>query len=424
MINWQKTTLSNGLRIISAPLSHTKAVSILISVGVGSRYEIKSQNGLSHFLEHMFFKGTKKRPKTIDIARELDLVGAGYNAYTSEEETCFYVRSLSQHFDLALDVLFDILFNSKFDSKEIEKEKGVICEEIKMYQDLPQRYVHDLAKELFYGNTPLGRSTAGTIDLVKKFSRQDFLNYKKTFYNPNNMVITVAGDKSKFNWIKIIEQKFNAIKNQDLQSFQAIKEIQNKPQSLVYNKKTDQAHLVLGVRTFSRKDPRRYALKIINNILGETMGSRLFTEVREKRGLAYYVSSDINEFQDAGYLFANAGVDTKRADSAIKVILDEFSRIKKNGVTQKELDHAKENLKGRFYLGLEDSLEVASFLGEQELYWQSIESPEEIINNLFKVNLKDVAALGKEIFTDKNLNLTIIGPYENKNQFDKILKIK
>lgn len=421
MLDYQLTTFNNGLKLITAPLENTKAVTVLFLLGVGSRFEKKEQSGLSHFLEHMFFKGTKKRPTTMDIAKALDAVGASYNAFTSEENTGFYVRAASEHFDLALDVLFDILYNSQFDLGEITKEKGVIAEEINMYQDTPQIYVADVAKKLFYGDQPLGRSVAGEKEIIRKFSRENFLEYRNQFYTPDNMVIAVAGAKNHQDWLQKIKNLFDKIDLKKQGQYQKILENQQKPALLVHQKKTDQAHLILGFRSIPRTDERRPTLKVLNNLLGETMSSRLFDEVREKRGLAYYISSEMADFQDAGVLGVAAGVDLARIEEAVKVILEEFVKIKTKLVADEELHRAKENLKGRLYLGLEESFAVAEFLAEQELFWQKIEDPDELVEKYSKVTPTDIQKFAREFFVSQNLNLAIIGPFTKKDNLGKIL---
>lgn len=418
-----KTKLKNGLKIITAPIKETKAVTVLFLVGTGSRYEDKKYNGISHFLEHMFFKGTNKRPSTLDISQELDSVGASYNAFTSEEETGFYVRVSSDHFSMALDILVDMLFNSKFDSEEIEREKGVILEEINMYQDVPQRYIFDLTKKLFYGDSPLGRSTAGEKDIVKKFNREDFIKYRETHYNPENMTIVVAGSKNHVDWVKEIKKYLNEYPKKIENKYVKTYAKQSSPKILLHPKKTDQAHLTIGFPTFARTDKRRPILKIINNILGETMSSRLFTQVRERRGLAYYIGTDIWDFRDTGAILSYAGVDLKRVDQAVRVILEEFKKIKSEKITKTELERAKENLKGRMYLELEDSMSVASFLGEQELFWDKIERPDKIIKDIFKVTQDEVFNLSRELFTTNKINFTMISPLDDKKQFNKLMKI-
>ncbi|MCL5410467.1 MAG: insulinase family protein, partial [Patescibacteria group bacterium] len=229
MLNHKLTILSNGLRLITAPLENTKAVTVLFLVGVGSRYETRNLNGISHFLEHMFFKGTAKRPKTIDIAKALDAVGASYNAFTSEENTGFFVRAASEHFELALDILFDMLYNSAFKDEEIEREKGVIIEEINMYQDLPQSYISEVAKQLFYGDQPLGWQTTGLKETVQKFSREDFVNYRDKFYTPENMIVAIAGGKNSVPWQEKIQEFFQKVESKKKADYLKIKENQTKP---------------------------------------------------------------------------------------------------------------------------------------------------------------------------------------------------
>ena len=398
MLNFQLKTFPNGLRLITAPLSNTKAVTVLFLVGVGSRYETQQLNGISHFLEHMFFKGTKKRPKTLDIARALDAVGASYNAFTSEEHTGFFVRAAAEHFELALDILFDMLYGSKFAPEEIEKEKGVIGEEINMYQDNPQSYIAEVAKKLFYGEQPLGRQVTGLKETVQKFSQKDFFRYRNNFYTPDNLVVAVAGGQNKIPWQEKIQEFFQKIEIERKGSFKKVKEAQTKPGVLLHYKETDQAHLILGFRTLPRTDKRRPVLKVLNNLFGENMSSRLFTEVRERRGLAYYVSSEMADFQDAGVFGASAGVDIRRVEEAIKVILAEFQKLKNQDFAAEELKKAKENLKGRLYLGLEESFAVAEFLAEQKLFWDKIDHPEELVKKYEKVQKKRIKKIGPGIF--------------------------
>lgn len=423
MINYTKHQLNNGLTLITAPMKETKAVSVLVMVKVGSRYETKEENGISHFLEHMFFKGTSKRPTSLDISKELDAIGAEFNAFTSEEYTGFYISSSADHFDISLDILSDMLHNSKFDEAEITKEKGVILEELNMYKDIPQKYVQDLAKELLYGNTPLGRTILGQPHNIKSFKRKDFVNYIKKHYQAQNTIIAIAGNPNGSNWLKTVDQLFGSFPKGAKNVYQKQSESQKKPAVLLHYKKTDQAHLILGFRTINRFDPRRYDLKVMNNLFGGIMSSRLFTEIRENRGLAYYVGSSYWEFDDVGSLIVSAGLDKNRIDEAIKVILDEFNKIKNEPISQEELNRSKENIKGRFYLNLEESYAIAEFLADQELLYGDIKDPDEIIKKILAVKPEDIAKLAKEFFISQNLNLTIIGPYKDKNRFEKLLEI-
>lgn len=421
MINFQKKTLSNGLKIITAPMKETQAVAVLILASTGSRYENPDKQGLAHFLEHMFFKGTQKRPTTLDISRQLDGVGAYYNAFTGEEQTGLWVKAPFEHFELALDILFDLIYNSKFDSAEVEKEKKVIFEEINMIQDTPQNYILELAKNLFYGNSPLGWQISGTKETVATIQQQNLISFRDFFYTPDEMIIAVAGRQGKSNWLEKIAQYFSKIQTKTKKKLEKIVEKQQRPACKVHFKKTDQAHLVLGFRGIARTDSRRPTLKVLNNILGDTMSSYLFTEVREKRGLAYYISSDYWDFIETGAIGAGAGVDMSKVQEAIKVILEQFLRFTKEKISKDEIDKAKENLKGRLYLGLEDCQSVAEFLADQEMFWGKIEQPEEVVEKIRQVQADDIMRLAKELFRSERLNLAIIGPFEEKKEFNKIL---
>ncbi len=421
MINFYKTVLDSGLRIITAPMKETKAVTILFLVKAGSRHESQKQNGIFHFMEHMIFKGTKKRPRAIDISRQLDGIGADFNAFTSEEYTGFYITSASDKFNLSLDILSDIFLNSMFPSPEIEKEKGVILEEINMYKDLPQRYVMELAKKQMFGNTPLGRSTLGTSQTVSSFSRKDFIDVFKKNYCAKNTLVVVAGNQEKLNWESAIKQKLSKITQGEVAKPQKNIKIQNSPVINTYYKKTDQSHLVLGFPTFSRLDKRRYPLKLLNNIFGANMSSRLFTEIREKRGLAYYIGSSIAEFADTGMHFAYAGVDNKRIDEAIKVILSEYQKIISKGLLQEEIKRSKDNIKGRTYIDLESSSSIADYLAEQELLYDEITQPEEHLKKIFSLQNQDLKKLANEFIKLNSLNLTILGPFKDNNRFEKIV---
>lgn len=420
MIKYTLHKLINGLRIISAPIENTKATTLFILVGAGSRYEKASENGIAHFLEHMFFKGTTKRPKTIDIARDLDTIGANFNAFTGEEYTGFYVRAESKNFDISLDVLSDMLFNSKFIEKEIEKEKGVIIEEINMISDLPQAYVEYVMKELLYGDSPLGRMITGTAKTIRDMDRDNFIEFFSRNYSPKNVIIVAAGSKDN-DWLEKIKEKFSKFPKISAPIYEKINTKQTEPQLKIKEKNTDQAHFILGYRGIKRTDPKRPILKVLNNIFGATMSSRLFTEVREKRGLCYYISSDIADYIDTGFWGVAAGVDISRIEEALKVILEEFKKIKTNFVTHEELKRAKENLRGHFYLGLEESMNVAQLLAERELFWGEIKDPDELMAEIDKVSKDDILKLAQEIIKPKNLNLAIIGPYKENNAFIKLL---
>lgn len=421
MLDYKLTKLPNGLKIITAPLQNTRATTVLVLVGCGSRYEEKNINGISHFLEHMFFKGTEKRPTTLDIVRELDGVGASYNAYTGEEVTGFYVRVPSAHFQLGLDVLTDMLFNSKLAQVEIDKEKNVIVEEINMYNDDPKSKVALISEELFYGDQPLGRKITGEKDVVVKFTHEDFVKYKNSHYRPENMIVVVAGGTDNIDWETAIKEKFEKLESAKTPEYSKVVINQTEPKMSIFYKDTDQAHLILGYRSKSRLDSGRPIVKIMTNLMGQMMSSRLFLELREKRGLCYYVNADTSEYQDAGSWDVSAGVDVKRAEEAVTVILNEIEKLKTELVTEEELKRAKENLKGHLYLSLEESFVVAEFLAERELYFGQIKDPDELVKEFDKVTAEDIQSLAKEIFVPKNLNFALVGPFKDKEKFSKII---
>jgi len=421
MINFSRQTLKNGLKTIHIPLENSNSVTILVLVGTGSRYETKNINGISHFLEHLFFKGTKNRPSTSAIAHELDSIGAYYNAFTSEEYTGFFVTCAKNKIDLASDILSDILINSQFDENEITKEKGVIAEEINMYEDIPQKQIIDLTKEHFYGDTPLGRSTLGTKKIISSLNRTHFLKYLKTHYSAKNSIVAIAGGVDSKTWKKIINNNFGAFNDHKI-SPPAKCQINKNSSVRLKIKKTDQTHLTLGFNTFARNNENRFTLKLINNILGETMSSRLFTEVREKRGLAYYVGSDEWYFTDTGALVAYAGVDNKRFIEAVEIITEEIKKLSRATITQKELQKAQDNIEGKIYLGLETTFSIAEFYGEQELLYEDILKPSEIVQKMKKISLQEVNSLAHKLIKQNPLKLTSIGPYQNENKLNKLIK--
>ncbi|MEI6039985.1 MAG: pitrilysin family protein [Candidatus Berkelbacteria bacterium] len=421
MLNHQVTTLDNGLRVITAPVSGTKAVTILFIFGVGSRYEEAKVNGISHFLEHMFFKGTEKRPKTIDISRDLDSVGAGFNAYTGEEYTGYFVRVSSEHFELGLDVLTDMMFGSKFDAEELEREKGVIIEEINMYNDDPRDKVELVINELIYPNQPLGRSIAGEKEIIRGLTREQMVEYKNAHYTPENMVVAVAGGTDKIDWLSLVKEKFQDFTSGQKNKYLPAVENQLKPTLKINYKETDQAHFVLAWRSISRQDQDRYILKVLTNLMGQMMSSRLFIEVRERRGLCYYVHADMVDFQDTGFWAVKAGVDVNRIEEAVEVVLNEVKKLKSELISDEELNRAKENLKGHLYLSLEESLAVADYLAKGELLWGKIEDPEELVKKIEQVAKEDIQKLAQKLFVKESLNLAIVGPFKDEEKFKNVL---
>ena len=427
-MQFKKTILKNGLRLITAPMKETNTVTVIVTVAAGSKYENKKNNGISHFLEHMFFKGTKKRSKTKDIAEALDAVGGEYNAYTSQESTAYFAKVDKEHIGLAIDVVSDMFLNSKIDPKEIEKERGVILQEINMYEDTPMLAVQEEFEHLLYGDQPAGWKVIGTKENIAQLGRKDFVDYMKNFYTAKNTVVSVVGNFGKIGEsgvIRGIEKIFSKMKKGEENKKVQTNEKQTKPELKIKHKKTDQTHLVLGFRSYDMFHKDRFALALLANILGGTMSSRLFLSVRERLGLAYYISANDDESSDCGYFSVRAGVDTDRAkiEKTVKTILVEIAKIRARGVGEKELKKAKDNFRGKLALSLESSDEVASFLAGQELGRRKIKRPEEIMSQIDKVKRSDILKVARNIFVNEKLNLALIGPIEDKDFLVKLLKL-
>lgn len=418
---YKKQTLKNGLRFITVPSKNTKTVTVLVMIATGSKYEDKNINGISHFLEHMFFKGTKKRPTPLAISEELDKVGGVYNAFTGEEYTGYLAKVDSGHLDLALDVISDILLNSKFDPEEIERERGVIVEELNMYKDTPMRYVMELFQQLLYGDQPAGRSTIGTKKVINSLKRKDFIEYLRSHYKTSNTVICISGNFNEKTLKQKVVKYFHPFSKGKAKNKKKVKEIQKKPMSLIEFKKTDQTHLCLGARAYHMSDPRRFATSILSVILGGNMSSRLFTNLRERMGLAYYVRTMLSQHTDSGYLVTHTGVRNDNIEKSIKIIIDEYKNIRDNGIAENELEKAKNYIKGAMLIGLESSDSKAEFFTEQEILKNKIQTPEEIIENINKVSAKDVQAVAEDIFRLEKLNLALIGPFKNSKKFQNLL---
>ena len=419
---YKKTTFKNNLRLIEIPLKSTKAVTILILVRTGSSYETRKENGISHFVEHMFFKGTKKRPSPIMITEEIDRVGGMNNAFTGKEATGYWVKVESSYLDLALDWISDIFLNSQINEKELNKEKGVILQEINMYLDTPSLYIEDLWEKVLYGDQPAGWSTLGPKENIKRFRRKDLLTYIRKHYSSRNTVISIAGN-IKEGTRKKVEEYFRSIRNFIPPRKKEVRERQRKPEILILNKKTDQVHLALGVKGYPLGSPERFTQGIIAKILGGFMSSRIFMEIREKRGLAYYVRTESETYPDRGYLVTFAGIDKRNVENAIKVILEEYRKIREEKVSERELKKAKDNFQGRLFLSLESSDALASFYGSQELFEKKILAPDEVIKKIEKITPQDIQSVASEIFRPEKLNLALIGPFKGKTKFKEILKI-
>ncbi|MDO8574997.1 MAG: pitrilysin family protein [bacterium] len=420
---YKKTTLPDGLRIITVPMADTKTVTVLVLVATGSKYETKEINGISHFLEHMTFKGTDRRSTPLAIVEPLDRIGSQYNAFTGQEYTGYYAKANGRHLDLLLNIVSDITLNPKFKQEEINKERGVIIEEINMYEDNPGRKIGDIWTDLLYGDQPAGWDTAGKKEIIAKLMRGDFVRYHNDHYVAPKTVVVVSGNIEHDNIVHKIKKLFKSISNTKGKDKVLAKEFQQKPGTKVVYKKTDQTHIVLGVRSYNIFDKRRYAADVLATILGGGMSSRLFQLLRDKMGAAYYVRTFSDESTDTGNLATWAGIDNRRTEEIIKAILKEYQKIKRIKVSAAELTKAKEHLEGSLILGIETSDELASFYGFQEILKREILKPEEVIKKIRAVTANDVFEVAQDIFKPEKLNLAIIGPYKDKKQFAGLLKM-
>lgn len=421
-MNYKKTILDNGLRVITVPMKDNPTVTVFMLVEAGSKYETKEKNGISHFLEHMCFKGTIKRPNSSDISTELDNLGSVYNAFTAEEITGYYTKAEYRHTDKLLDIVTDMYLNPIFDKKEIEKEKGVIVEEINMYEDLPQRKVQNIFTELVYGNQPAGFDIAGPKGNIKEMSQSDFINYRNKFYTIPATTIVVAGNFNEGRVIKNIKKIFSGIPKLEKGVKLPVKEIQTKPAVALFKKETDQVHLVIGVRTFNLYDKRDKVMDVLVGVLDAGMSSRLFKKLRDEMGVCYYVNAGNQGFTDHGLFSISAGIDSSRVSEVISVILGELNKLKTELVSSEELQKVKQNLVGTMYLSLESSDSLAKFYGGQEIMNKIIKTPEEIKAEIESVTAEEIKTLAQEIFVNKGLNLAIVGRFNDQIKFESILK--
>lgn len=422
-MNYTKHTLSNGLQVILVPIQEVESATTLVLVGAGSRYENKKNSGISHFLEHMAFKGTKNRPTAREISSVIDGIGAESNAFTGKEITGYYIKSSSEHVDLSLDILSDMLANLLLDSSEIEKEKGVILEEINLYEDTPSRKIGDIFEDLLYGDVPMGWDISGDKKVIKSVTREDFMEYMKTLYSADNMVVVVAGKYDEKTILSEIDKRFGVLEQFKIAGYERVIESQEGSKVLLKHKKTEQSHFALGVRTIGiEADQENYVLGVLASVLGGGMSSRLFHEVREKRGLAYYVRAYSENYKDVGYLAAFAGVDKNRIDEAIEVVRDELLKICQDGeITEEELTKAKEYMKGHFILDLEDTRSVASHYSTDLILKGKMENPDEVLKHIDAVTLDQVKQAACKYIKKDRMNLAIIGDFEDKSRFEKLL---
>ncbi|MEI8248898.1 MAG: pitrilysin family protein [Candidatus Taylorbacteria bacterium] len=416
-----KTTLPTGLRLITVPMVDNPSAMVLVMVEAGSKYEDKKTNGLSHFLEHMVFKGTTKRPNASMISKELDSIGAQHNAFTGQEYTGYYAKVAAHKLDRAIDIVSDMYQHPLFDQAEAEKEKGVIIEELRMYEDLPQRHVHDVLNELMFGDQPVGWKIIGTEENIKAFTREQLLTYRGEHYVAGSTIVVVAGSFDEKNISAQIEKAFASIPAGTGKGKVAVKYSQSIPQVAVAHKDVQQTHLAFGIRTFSVFDDRIPAIKVLSVLLGGGMSSRLFLRMREELGICYYVSAHHSAYTDHGDITISAGVDNARVDQAIQGILSECIRLKNERVTDEELRKVKDYMSGMTMLGLETSDARAEFVGDQEIIQKKIATPEERIALIEKVSPEDIQKVAREVFVDEGLNLAVVGNYKDGDPFKKYL---
>ncbi|MDO8571005.1 MAG: pitrilysin family protein [Candidatus Daviesbacteria bacterium] len=415
------STLKNGLTLITVDIPHLDSVTTMIAVGAGSRYETKNINGISHFLEHMFFKGSKKYPSAEVIANLVDGIGAVNNAGTDKEITYYWIKSAKKHLELSSDILSSMIKESLFDSAEIEKEKGVIVEELRMYKDLPPRYIFDLYEKLQFGDQPIGWDVGGQEQVVKKITRNDLIKYMSSLYSPQNMALIYVGNLPK-NIDEVAEKYFLDLPKGEKISFKPYKAVkQDKPKVNVFYKKTDQVHIAFGVEGYDRNNQKRFAARILGIILGEGMSSRLFRQVRERRGLAYSVAATHAPYIDTGLFLAHAGLKLEKIKEGISIIKDEFLKTTLEKVTIDELKKAKEMERGRLAIRSESTNFLAEYFGVNFVLDREIETFENYLKNIDVVTLEDVQNVARELFQKNRFNLQIIGPFKGTTPFEKIL---
>jgi predicted Zn-dependent peptidase len=419
----KKTVLKNGLRVLTIPQKGTRTVTVLVLVGTGSKYETREQNGISHFLEHMFFKGTTNRPNATEVAEVLDCVGGAFNAFTGEDYTGYYAKVDATHWKLALEWVADIFVNSLLPVKEIEKEKGVVLEEIHMYRDNPARHVDDLWTHLLYGDQPAGRNIAGSEKSVLGLSRAMLKEYVKNQYVGSNTVVCIAGNINQEEAMRKAGKLFGSLSQLKAREKSPVKEEQKRPEILVEQRKIDQTQLVLGVRGYKLGDSKQYAQHLLATMLGGMMSSRLWVEVREKRGMAYSIGTSSECDPDTGYLATSAGVKNANAKKTIQLTLREYRRFKKEKVAVVELRKAKDHEKGKMALQLESSNAKAQFYSSREILEGRILTPEQIYDKIESVGIGDIQEAANDLFQPAKLNLAMLGPIDNKESFVKLLKI-
>ncbi|MFA6463608.1 MAG: pitrilysin family protein [Candidatus Paceibacterota bacterium] len=418
-----KNTLKNGLRIITVPMKNTETVTVMVLVKTGSDYETKDINGISHFLEHMCFQGTEKRPNTGDISKELDALGAQSNAFTSKEFTGYWAKAHKKHFPKITEIVSDIYLNSIFETDAIEREKGVVVEEIKMYEDLPQHKVGEVFEELLYGDQSAGRPIIGSEKNVRSFTKEQILNYRDSQYSAPNTIVVVAGGVDSKKALKLASEFFGKVRKGKKNTHKKTDDSQKESAVKIHFKDTDQAHIILGFRSFDVKNKENPKIALLEAVLGRGMSSRLFRKLRDELGICYYVRSGNDTAEDRGFFAIASGLSKDRVKIGIEAILEEIKKIKTELVPESELRKAKDLMIGNMYLSLETSDSLADFYSFQELHGLKIKTPEEKAERIEKITAKDVMNMANKIFNQKTINLSIVGPFKDGKEFKDILKL-
>ncbi|MFC2019021.1 M16 family metallopeptidase [Chloroflexota bacterium] len=418
---YQKTTLDNGLRIVTAAMPHTQSISLSIFVGAGSRHETEAESGISHFIEHLSFRGTRRRPTPQEISKAIEGVGGILNASTDRELTVYWCKVARKHFDLALDVLADMVLHSRFAAEDIAKESQIITEEINMGKDSPAQYVNILIDELLWPHHPLGRDIAGSKESVAAMTRDMMLGYMNGHYLPAGTVIAVAGNVRHQETVEAVSRVLGGWTGQLCRAEFLPYEEQPGPRLRIEARDTEQAHLCLALPGLAHLHPRRFVLDLLNVILGEGMSSRLFSEIRDKLGLAYSIHSYVEHLLDTGSMVVYAGVEPRRLPEAVSAILGQLGRLKE-GVPQSELDKAKEQSKGRLLLRMEDSRSVAGWIGGQEILTERILGMEQVLSIIDAITVDELGQLAGELLMARQLRLAVVGPVSDSESLEGLLE--
>ncbi|MCM8771851.1 MAG: pitrilysin family protein [candidate division WOR-3 bacterium] len=419
-MDWHEYELENGTKLIYKKLSGFHSVAVGVFVKTGSRFEEREFAGISHFIEHLLFKGTKNRSCN-EIKIAIEGVGGSFNGFTATEGTCYWIKILDEYLELSFDILSDMIKNPLLKEEDIEKERNVIIEEINMYRDIPAKYVHELFDNLIFKDHPLGMPISGTPETLLRIKREDLFNYINTKYSAENIVVSVAGNFESKNLKKFFEKYFSDIQKRRENEFEKWEGKKEGPKVTLMTKETEQTHISFGGFAYSFEDDRKYPLSVLNVIIGGNMSSRLFNRIREELGLAYEIRSYVKGYKDTGIFNISAGVSPDNLEKVMIEIIKELREIKTNGVKEDEVERSKKFLISQFLMGLEDNLEYMFFIGEQKLLRDRMEKIKDIVGKIEKVKREDVNEIAKEIFNNENFYLAVISPKGDEGKLKEII---